>query len=109
MATAQPNSTPFERGLWMPAEWEHHEATWLGWPHEKTDWPGKFPAIPWAYAEIVRHLARVERVYLLVQNRAAESHARDILKKVRREPCCRRILSAFPPIAVGCATPALSA
>jgi len=81
MPTAPLNSTPFERGLWMPAEWEHHEATWLGWPHEQTDWPGKFPAIPWAYAEIVRHLARVERVYLLVQNRAAESHVRDILKK----------------------------
>jgi agmatine deiminase len=73
--------TPFERGFWMPAEWERHEATWLGWPHEETDWPGKFPAIPWAYAEIVRHLARVERVYLLVQNRKAESRVREILKK----------------------------
>ena len=40
----------------MPAEWEPHEATWLGWPHELTDWPGKFPPIPWAFAEIVRHL-----------------------------------------------------
>jgi agmatine deiminase len=65
----------------MPAEWEHHHATWLGWPHEQTDWPGKFPAIPWAFAEIVRHLSRVERVYLLVQNRAAESKVRAILKK----------------------------
>ena len=81
MPTPASGSTPFERGLWMPAEWEHHEATWLGWPHEQTDWPGKFPAIPWAYAEIVRHLARVERVYLLVQNRSAESRVRDILKK----------------------------
>jgi agmatine deiminase len=81
MPTPASGSTPFERGFWMPAEWEHHEATWLGWPHEQTDWPGKFPSIPWAYAEIVRHLARVERVYLLVQNRAAESRARDILKK----------------------------
>ncbi len=26
----------------MPAEWEPHRATWLGWPHELTDWPGKF-------------------------------------------------------------------
>ncbi len=81
MPAAPLNSTPFERGLWMPAEWELHEATWLGWPHEQTDWPCKFPAIPWAYAEIVRHLARVERVYLLVQNRGAESRVRDILKK----------------------------
>jgi agmatine deiminase len=65
----------------MPAEWETHHATWLGWPHEQTDWPGKFPAIPWAFAEIVRHLARVERVYLLVENIAAESKVRAILKK----------------------------
>ena len=81
MAKSADSSTPFERGLWMPAEWEPHEATWLGWPHEQTDWPGKFPAIPWAFAEIVRHLARVERVYLLVQNSGTESRARDALKK----------------------------
>ena len=65
----------------MPAEWERHEATWLGWPHELTDWPGKFAPIPWAFAEIVRHLSRVERVFLLVENRAAESRVRNILKK----------------------------
>ncbi len=73
--------TPFELGYAMPAEWEHHHATWLGWPHEVTDWPGKFPAIPWAYAEIVRNLARVERVYLLVENAAEEKKVRDILAK----------------------------
>lgn len=65
----------------MPAEGEPHAATWLGWPHERTDWPGKFAPIPWAYAEIVRHLARVERVYLLVENAAAEARARTVLKK----------------------------
>ena len=65
----------------MPAEWEPHEATWLGWPHELTDWPGKFAPIPWAFAEIVRHLSRVERVNLLVENRAAEARVRAMLKK----------------------------
>jgi agmatine deiminase len=65
----------------MPAEWEPHEATWLGWPHELTDWPGKFAPIPWAFAEIVRHLSQVERVYLLVENRESESRVRTILKK----------------------------
>jgi agmatine deiminase len=65
----------------MPAEWEPHEATWLGWPHQLTDWPGKFSPIPWAFAEIVRHLARVERVFLLVENRAAESRVKAILRK----------------------------
>ena len=41
----------------MPAEWEHHDATWIGWPHHEPDWPGKFDTIPWVYAEIVRALA----------------------------------------------------
>src|SRR6266851_5484884 len=81
MPSAASGSTPFERGFWMPAEWERHEATWLGWPHEKTDWPGKFAPIPWAFAEIVRHLSQVERVYLLVEDRASESRVRTILKK----------------------------
>lgn len=74
-------ATPHALGFRMPAEWERHEATWLGWPHELTDWPGKFALIPWAFAEIVRHLSRVERVFLLVENREAESRVRAILKK----------------------------
>ncbi|HYL62397.1 MAG TPA: agmatine deiminase family protein [Candidatus Methylomirabilis sp.] len=65
----------------MPAEWEPHEATWLGWPHELTDWPGKFAPIPWAFAEIVRLLSQVERVYLLIDSREAESRIRGILRK----------------------------
>jgi agmatine deiminase len=70
-----------ETNFSMPAEWEPHEATWLGWPHELTDWPGKFAPIPWAFAEIVRHLARVERVFLLVENGAAEAQVKKILRK----------------------------
>src|ERR1700751_4938390 len=73
--------TPHELGYRMPAEWEPHEATWLAWPHERTDWPGKFAPIPWVYADIVRHLARVERVRILVQDRAEEGGARRILQK----------------------------
>ncbi len=69
----------------MPAEWEPHEATWLAWPHERTDWPGKFAPIPWAFAEIVRHLARVERVLLIVENAAAEREAKKILRKSSAE------------------------
>jgi len=69
----------------MPAEWEPHEATWLAWPHEKSDWPGKFAPIPWLYGEIVRHLARVERVRILVRDRDAEESASKILKKCHAE------------------------
>jgi agmatine deiminase len=65
----------------MPAEWEPHAATWLGWPHELTDWPGKFAPIPWAFAEIVRLLSHVERVFLIVQDQASQKRVRSILNK----------------------------
>jgi len=65
----------------MPAEWEPHEATWLAWPHERTDWPGKFAPIPWVYGDIVRRLARVEKVRILVQDVALEKNARRVLAK----------------------------
>ncbi len=65
----------------MPAEWEPHAATWIAWPHNRSDWPGKFAAIPCVYAEIVRHLARTERVEILVKNAAAEKRARAVLER----------------------------
>jgi agmatine deiminase len=68
-------------GFRMPAEWEPHEATWLAWPHEKSDWPGKFAPIPWVYGEIVRRLARVERIRILVGDADAEEDARRLLRK----------------------------
>jgi agmatine deiminase len=72
-------STPRVLGYRMPAEWETHRATWLGWPNNRTDWPGKFEPIPWVYAEIVRYLSRVEDVNILVRNAAAKAQARDTL------------------------------
>jgi agmatine deiminase len=74
---------PAELGFRMPAEWELHEATWLAWPHNRLDWPGKFGGIPWVYAEIVRHLHISERVRVLVNDLAAEKRARRILGKSR--------------------------
>lgn len=65
----------------MPAEWETHEATWIAWPHEETDWPGKFESIRWTYGEIVRHLARVEKVYVLVNSAEVEGEARGVLEQ----------------------------
>ena len=55
-------ANPAVSGARMPAEWEPHDATWLAWPHYRDDWPGKFEPIPWVYAEIIRNLARNERV-----------------------------------------------
>src|ERR1017187_2382290 len=67
--------------LRMPAEWEPHSATWLAWPHHRNDWPGKFEPIPWVYAEIIRNLARHERVELIVNDAASGKLARKILSK----------------------------
>ena len=65
----------------MPAEWEPHAATWLAWPHYHGDWPGKFEPIPWVYAEIIRNLARHERVELIVNDVATERRVRKLLER----------------------------
>jgi agmatine deiminase len=65
----------------MPAEWSPHAATWIAWPHNPEDWPGKFQPIPWVYAEIVRHLSRVEDVHILVNDLPAERRAASILRR----------------------------
>ena len=69
-------------GFRMPAEWEPHEATWIAWPHNRDDWPGRFAPIPWVYGEIVRKLARAERVRILVEHEDHEQSARRILRKI---------------------------
>ncbi len=68
--------TPRALGFRHAAEWEPHEATWLGWPHNANDWPGKFGAIPWVYTEIVRAIARGEIARVIVNNAAHERRAR---------------------------------
>src|SRR5262252_8897895 len=71
--------TPSDLGFSMPAEWERHEATWLGWPHNETDWPGKIDTIRWVYGEIVRKIAAGEMVRILINNQAEEKRARSYL------------------------------
>ena len=73
--------TPRALGFRMPAEWEPHEATWIAWPHNRDDWPGRFAPIPWVYAEIVRKLAAVECVRILIRDEAAAEAASRILRK----------------------------
>ncbi len=76
------NETPRRLGFRMPAEWEPHDATWIAWPHNKEDWPGRFEPIPWVYGEIVRKLSQVERVRILLQNDDVEQNARTVLDSV---------------------------
>jgi len=64
----------------LPPEWSQHEATWIGWPYNKSDWPGKFSTIPYVYAEIVKYISRGEKVRIFVQSKEHKLKAEKILK-----------------------------
>lgn len=74
--------------LRLPAEWEPHAATWITWPQNPGDWPGKFQPIPWAFAEIIRKIANSdgdERVRVAVADAAVEKRARGQLQKAHAD------------------------
>jgi agmatine deiminase len=75
-------ASPSALGYRMPGEWEPHAATWLSWPHERADWPGKLAPIPWVYGEVVRHLTPGERVRILVKDAGTERKARALIGRV---------------------------
>src|SRR5690242_2459421 len=74
-------SSPAELGYAMPAEWNKHEATWLGWPHNETDWPNKVDTIRWVYGEMVRKISASEIVRILVRHKSEEKFARSYLSR----------------------------
>ncbi len=75
------DNTPAALGFSMPAEWERHEATWLIWPHNPADWPGKVDTVRWVYGEIVRKIIPGEAVRILVNSKADERLARQYLAR----------------------------
>jgi agmatine deiminase len=77
----QTSASPATLGFVMPAEWERHEATWLIWPHNEVDWPGKVCTVRWVYGEIVRKVCRGEIVRILINGKADERLARDYLSR----------------------------
>jgi agmatine deiminase len=81
MKRSSQSQVPAALGYRMPAEWEPHEATWIAWPHNREDWPGKFQPIPWIYADIVRHIARGETVRILVNDGTHRRAAERVLKQ----------------------------
>jgi agmatine deiminase len=76
------HDAPAAQGFKMPAEWEPHAATWIGWPHNRSDWPGKITPIYWVYGEIVRKLIPGEKVHILGNSKSHEAQARRILTRV---------------------------
>jgi agmatine deiminase len=74
-------ATPRSMGFAMPAEWERHEATWLTWPTNPTDWPDKLDTIRWVYTEIIRALVPGERVRVVVPSALDEKAVRKALTR----------------------------
>ena len=86
---------PIPPPLLMPPEWSPHAATWLAWPHNRTDWPGKMAVIPWVYGEIIRALVPGERVRVLVNDDRQAQRIRSLLKKVHADSAAVDVLP-FP-------------
>lgn len=60
----------------MPAEWEHHDATWIAWPHEESDWPHKLETVDWVYAEIAGSLCSSEHVHIICKDGTHKARAK---------------------------------
>ena len=73
--------SPTRRGFRMPAEWEPHRATWMIWPHNRSDWESKTSAVRWCFAEIIKRLTNSERVALVVQDQRMKRRVERTLKQ----------------------------
>lgn len=85
MKTPAPQSqTPHALGYRMPAEWEPHVGTWFTWPRpEGISFPDKYDTVPPVYAELIKHLVRVEEVHINVWNAEKEDWVRGLLTDLK--------------------------
>lgn len=66
----------------MPAEWEHHEATWLSWPKDPETFPGEIlRRVEGIYIQMISALAKGEKVHILAEDDAMESKILGMLEK----------------------------
>jgi agmatine deiminase len=91
--------TPRELGYRMPAEWHRHAATWMSWPRpDGASFPGRYQEVLPTLGELVRIIARYERVNINVRNESVAEIARKTVGDVPHvyyhmvptyEPWCR--------------------
>ena len=58
----------------MPAEWETQKSTWIAWPHNKEDWPGKFNEIPRVFGKIISELSKFQLVNILIKDESNDNY-----------------------------------
>jgi len=64
----------------LPAEWEPHQATWIGWPHDLPARAGRSAPMRQVCAEVVKTVADGEQVRILVSSKEQEAKARRLLR-----------------------------
>ena len=65
----------------MPAEWEHHSATWLAWPNDDDYFEDRIKNIEKIYVKIISALHKDETIRLLVLNEEVEQRVSEFLKE----------------------------
>ncbi len=74
------SKTPAELGFYFPAEWEHHEAIFLSWPHDRITFPN-IDGAEKVYVEMIRGIRGSEKVYLMVADEEMRQHVLSLLAK----------------------------
>jgi agmatine deiminase len=74
---------PRDLGLFMPAEWAPHSATWMSWPFDEEMWFDHLSQVRQEYSLLVKTLAYFEPVHLLLRDEEAEASARAALEGVQ--------------------------
>ncbi len=59
----------------LPAEWEEQDGILLAWPHGETDWQEVLPRVEPVFVNIVREVARFERVVIVAPEIASIKQA----------------------------------
>ncbi len=68
---------------YLPAEWEKHTATWLAWPQNENNWPGKMQPVKWAFSEMITKISVSEHVYVACNNQITQSEAEAAVKAIK--------------------------
>jgi agmatine deiminase len=74
--------TPKQQQYYMPAEWAHHKATWLSYPHNEDSWPGKINTIFPSYNLFIKVLSEDEKVHINVNDQVMEDQVHEDLIKI---------------------------